>query len=140
MLRIPRDLHDELVAHAREDAPNECCGMVAVEADRAVQVFRARNLDASPVRYTLDPRDQIRIDRQIEEAGWTLGAIYHSHTRSDPEPSQTDINRAIEPQSRTPWFPGALYIIIGVQHVEPDVRAWAIEGPAEQHQVDLVIE
>jgi proteasome lid subunit RPN8/RPN11 len=62
--------------------------------------------------------EQYRIQTAIEDAGLELGAIYHSHTRSDPIPSQTDINLA--------FYPEALYVIVGVKGDEPAVRAWEI--------------
>jgi proteasome lid subunit RPN8/RPN11 len=117
-LRIPRQLLDDIVAHAREDAPNECCGMIAAREGRAVAVHRARNAAGSPLRYEMDGMEQYRIQTAIEDAGLALGAIYHSHTRSAPEPSQTDINLA--------FYPEALYVIVGLDDAEPDVRAWRI--------------
>lgn len=139
-MTIAPGLRDELVAHALEEAPNECCGMIAAAGGRAVKVFRARNADASPLRYTLHPLDQLRIDREIEETpGWELGAIYHSHTRSEPVPSQTDVNRALVPESGRPWFPGVLYVIVGVAGPEPDVRAWDIASRRRQEAVELEI-
>ena len=117
-LRIARDLFDELVAHAREEAPNECCGMIATVDGRAVAVHRARNAAASPLRYEMDGMEQYRVQTAIEDAGQELGAIYHSHTRSDPYPSQTDINLA--------FYPEALYVIVGVKGADDDVRAWTI--------------
>ncbi len=117
-LRISRSLFDELVAHAREEAPNECCGLVAAVDGRAVAVHRARNTAASPLRYEMDGMEQYRLQTAIEDAGQELGAIYHSHTRSDPYPSQTDINLA--------FYPEALYVIVGVKGADDDVRAWTI--------------
>jgi proteasome lid subunit RPN8/RPN11 len=117
-LRISRQLLAEVVAHAREDAPNECCGMIASSDGEAVAVHRARNAAASPFRYEMDGMEQYRIQTEIEDAGQELGAIYHSHTRSAPEPSQTDINLA--------FYPEALYVIVGLKGPEPDVRAWQI--------------
>ena len=117
-MRISRALLDEIVAHARADAPNECCGMIAARDGAAVAVHRARNAAASPLRYEMDGMEQYRIQTAIEDAGLELGAIYHSHTRSAPEPSQTDINLA--------FYPEALYVIVGVAGDEPDVRAWRI--------------
>ena len=130
-MRIGRDLIDEIVAHAREDAPNECCGMVAAHEGQAVKVFRAANAAASPVRYEIDGRDQYRIQTAIEDAGWDLGAIYHSHTRSEPVPSQTDINLA--------FYPDALYLIAGVAGDEPDLRAFRIVDGAVS-EVELSVE
>jgi [CysO sulfur-carrier protein]-S-L-cysteine hydrolase len=118
-LRISSQLLDEIVAHAREDAPNECCGMIAARDGRATAVHRTRNIHASPLRYELDPKEQLQVLNAIDGAGDELGAIYHSHTRSAPEPSQTDVNLA-------KWWPEPLYVIVGLEHGEPEVRAWRI--------------
>ena len=117
-MRISRRLLDELIAHARAEAPNECCGMIAARDGEAVAVHRATNAAASPLRYEIEGREQYRIQTAIEDAGLDLGAIYHSHTRSAPEPWQTDINLA--------FYPETLYVIVGVAGEEPDVRAWRI--------------
>lgn len=117
-MRIARELYDEIVAHARAEAPNECCGMIAARDGQAVQVHPAANAAASPLRYEVEPHDQYRIEMSIEDAGLELGAIYHSHTRSDPYPSQTDINLA--------FHPDALYLIVGLASDEPELRAFEI--------------
>jgi proteasome lid subunit RPN8/RPN11 len=118
-VRFPRALLEEIVQHARDDIPNECCGIVASDDGTAVKVFRATNAEASPVRYSLDPREQYTITMEIEERGWELGAIYHSHTRSEAYPSQTDVNLA--------FYPDALYLIVSLRNPdEPEVRAFRI--------------
>jgi [CysO sulfur-carrier protein]-S-L-cysteine hydrolase len=117
-VRISQALLDEIVEHARAEAPNECCGMIATQDGVAVAVHRARNAAASPLRYEMDGMEQYKIQTAIDDGGYELGAIYHSHTRSDPQPSQTDINLA--------FYPDALYLIVGVKGEEPDVRAWRI--------------
>lgn len=120
-MRIARELYEQIVAHARAEAPNECCGIVAVNGDGgAQQVFPATNKFASPLRFEIEERDLIRIWRAIDERDLELGAIYHSHTRTPPEPSQTDVNGAAQ-------WPGALWIIVGLAGDQPDVRTWAIE-------------
>jgi proteasome lid subunit RPN8/RPN11 len=130
-MRISRTLLEELIAHARADAPNECCGMVASRDGEAVAVHRATNTAASPLRYVIDGREQYEIQTAIEDAGLELGAIYHSHTRSAPEPSQTDVNLA--------FYPEALYIIVGLEHDEPDVRAWSIvDGAVSQRELEVL--
>jgi [CysO sulfur-carrier protein]-S-L-cysteine hydrolase len=130
-VRISRDLLDEVVAHAREEAPNECCGMIAARDGQAVRVYRARNAAASPLRYELDPQEQYRIQMEIEDEGLELGAIYHSHTRSAPYPSQTDVNLA--------FYPSSLYVIVGLTTDEPDVRAYLIPGPDRIEEVELEV-
>jgi proteasome lid subunit RPN8/RPN11 len=131
-MRISRALLDEVIAHARAEAPNECVGMVASRDGEAVAVHRAANKAASPLRYEIDGMEQYRIQSAIEDAGLELGAIYHSHTRSAPEPSQTDINLA--------FYPEALYVIVGLKDAEAaDVRAWNIvDGKVSEAQLEVV--
>jgi proteasome lid subunit RPN8/RPN11 len=118
-VRISRALVDEMVAHARDEAPNECCGMVAARDGVAVAVHRTRNIHASPLRFEMDPKEQYDVQTSIEDDGLDLGAIYHSHTRSAPLPSPTDVNLA-------KWWPEPLWVIVGLEHSEPEVRAWRI--------------
>jgi proteasome lid subunit RPN8/RPN11 len=115
---VPAALLDEMIEHARAEAPNECCGMVASRDGEAVAVYRATNAAASPLRYEIDGAEQYRLQMEIEESGLDLGAIYHSHTRSAPYPSQTDINLA--------FYPDSLYVIVGLAGERPDVRAFRI--------------
>jgi proteasome lid subunit RPN8/RPN11 len=128
MMRISRSLYDEMVAHALEEAPNECCGMVASKDGAAERVLRATNIHASPLRYEIEAGEMFRLLSEIEDSGLQLGAIYHSHTRSAPYPSQTDINIAVPPELGTPMWPGTIYVILGVAGAEPDVRAFEIDG------------
>jgi [CysO sulfur-carrier protein]-S-L-cysteine hydrolase len=117
-MKLSRPLYEEMVEHARAEAPNECCGMVATSNGEAVKVYPAVNAAASPLRYEIDGAEQYRIQMDIDDAGHDLGAIYHSHTRSKPYPSQTDINLA--------FYPEALYVIVGLAGEEPEVRAFQI--------------
>jgi [CysO sulfur-carrier protein]-S-L-cysteine hydrolase len=132
-MQIARELYDEIVAHAREEAPNECCGMIAARDGTAVSVRRATNRAASPLRYEIDSAELYQILYvEIEGAGLELGAIYHSHTRSDPYPSQTDINLAL--------YPEALYVIVGLAGDDgPLVRAYSILD-GQVTEAELVVE
>jgi [CysO sulfur-carrier protein]-S-L-cysteine hydrolase len=129
-MRIPKAIYEELLEHAREDAPNECCGLIGGEDGVARTVYRARNAEASPLRYNLDPRDQFRIMTEMEERGEELAAIYHSHTASPAYPSQTDINLAA--------YPDALYLIVSLAAGEKDLRGFRIVD-GEVTEVDLEI-
>jgi proteasome lid subunit RPN8/RPN11 len=120
-MKIARELYDDIVDHARAEAPNECCGIVSSSNGEAVKVYRTTNVEASPFRFVIDGNEQYRIHTEIESAALDLGAIYHSHTRSEPRPSQTDINFAAQ-------WPGVLWIIVGLAGDEPEVRTWAIDG------------
>jgi proteasome lid subunit RPN8/RPN11 len=130
-MRIARSLYDELVEHARAEAPNECCGMIASRDGEAVSVHRATNAAASPLRYEIDGAEQYRIQMEIYDADLDLGAIYHSHTRTEPYPSQTDINLA--------FYPDALYVIVGLASAQPDVRAFTIRD-GQVTEAELIVE
>jgi [CysO sulfur-carrier protein]-S-L-cysteine hydrolase len=116
---IAADLLEQIVDHARRDAPVECCGFVELEDGRAVDVIPVENVAGSPLRFEVGPRDLLRI-AEIEDRGRQI-AIYHSHTRSAPVPSQTDVNFAAN-------WPGVEWLIVGVAGDEPDVRNWRIEA------------
>lgn len=131
-MRISREHYEQMVDHAREEAPDECCGMVAGREDEAVRVFRATNIEHSQLRFMIDPKQQLEIDQEIEAEGLELTAIYHSHTRTEPKPSETDIIFA-------KLWPGVLWVIVGLADGEPDVRLWRIDdGHAAEAQ--LVVE
>ncbi|MGH2877752.1 MAG: M67 family metallopeptidase [Solirubrobacteraceae bacterium] len=131
-MRLSKRLYDEIVAHARREAPNECCGMIASHDGEAVAVHPAANAAASPLRYEIDGREQFRIQMAIDDAGDDLGAIYHSHTRSAPYPSQTDINLA--------FYPDALYVIVGLTGGDgAEVRAYEIrDGQVTEAELQVM--
>src|SRR3954465_11385609 len=121
-----------MVQHARRDFPNECCGMVAVRDGRAVSVHEAENVAHSPLRFEADGLEVHRRIEAIEDAGGELGAIYHSHTRSDPYPSQTDINFAA-------GWPGVQWVSGGGAPHPPDadVRCYTIDdGRVAEVEID----
>jgi len=131
-MRISTDFLDEIVAHAREDAPNECCGLIAGTDGQATRVHRARNEFASPMRFNVHPQDLIRITTEIEDGGEELVGIYHSHPRSEAYPSQTDVNLAAN-------WPDPLWLICSLADSEPVVRAFSIrDGKVEEVELDVV--
>ena len=124
-MRISRADWDELVAHAREDDPNECCGYARLTDGRVDAVYRAENLRHSPYGYELDSKSLLAAN-ELDDEGHGV-AIYHSHPRSAAEPSQTDINLAL--------YPDWLYLIVSLES-EPVVRAWRIaDGRVEEEAV-----
>jgi [CysO sulfur-carrier protein]-S-L-cysteine hydrolase len=143
-MRISQQLLDELVAHALEDPHNEVCGVVAATPEippdgaagdgapqRAVRVLRAVNAHASPLKFEIAPQELLLLSNRCDELGG-LGAIYHSHVRSEPYPSQTDINFAAN-------WPGVEWIIVGLAAApRPDVRSYLIEH-GEVREVALVV-
>ena len=120
-MRIDSALLERIVAHARRDFPNECCGMVGVRDGRAVAIHEATNVAASPLRFEVDGREILRAQDAFEDEGAELGAIYQSHTRSEPYPSPTDVNLAA-------GWPGVEWLIVGLRRdEEPTVRSYRID-------------
>jgi [CysO sulfur-carrier protein]-S-L-cysteine hydrolase len=133
-LKISQEQIDEMVAHAREDLPNECCGLIGGADEEAQTVYRARNAFASPFSYRVDPGDQYRIiEKEIRERGEDLIAIYHSHTKSPAYPSQTDLNEAAS-------WPEQVYLIVSLQNREsPEVKAFWLKDETIV-EAELVVE
>jgi len=131
-VKIDRVLLDDIVAHAVRDAPNECCGMVAVRDGAATAVHATENVAASPFRFEVDSLELIRLWNDIESAGADVGAIYHSHTRSDPYPSQTDVNFASN-------WPGVEWIIVGVdKQGQTEVHSYLVDdGQISEVELEL---
>jgi proteasome lid subunit RPN8/RPN11 len=117
-MRIPGEIYEQMLEHAREEAPNECCGLIGGADGEARTLYRATNAEASPLRYNLDPQDQFRIMMEMEDRGEDLSAIYHSHTASPAYPSQTDISLAS--------YPDAIYLIVSLADGEEPLRGFRI--------------
>lgn len=136
---VARDLLDDVIAHAREEYDAECCGMIAYASGdsdsgtepRAVRVHRARNIFASRKRFEIDGREVLGAINEFEDSGWELGAIYHSHTHTDPYPSQTDINFAAN-------WPALEWVIVGLAGETPEVRCYEIED-GQVREVELEV-
>jgi proteasome lid subunit RPN8/RPN11 len=131
-MKVPRSIYEEMLAHAREEAPNECCGILGGKDGEASTLYRATNAEASPLRYTLDPNDLFRITfREIPDNDEEMLAIYHSHTASPAYPSQTDINLAT--------YPDSVYLILSLADGEEPLRGFRIVD-GEVSEVELTLE
>lgn len=123
-------MRDELVAHARADVPNEVCGLLAGREGTAERAIRCANVHPTPLtRYQIDPRDQLRAFREMDERGEDLVGIYHSHPVTQPFPSPTDRAEA--------HYPDAFYVLVSLRSGEPEVRAYRIapDGAVKEAEV-----
>ena len=122
-IRLRREHLDSMIAHALEDAPVECCGLLAQKGGEVVAVYRAQNKEASPYRFSIDPLETRKLEEAMDNEGTTLIGFYHSHTGSDPVPSPTDIR-----MMGAFFGPPYVHFVIGVAvRVHPVARAWFIE-------------
>jgi proteasome lid subunit RPN8/RPN11 len=123
---MPRDITEldsvlfkEIVEQGLREFPNECCGVIASADGIPVKVFAMTNVDASPVTYRLDGLEQLHVFDEIDDHGWNLWAIYHSHTHSEAHPSETDVRLA--------FYPDAKYLLLGLaDRDQPVMRAFSI--------------
>jgi len=157
VLKIPRTILDDMVAHARELDPFECCGLLAGRNGAVVHHYRITNTVANDVRaaqvldeahvkglrhlpettraevaYFMDPKEMLAAFKDMRQRQLDLIVIYHSHTASPAYPSTTDIGLA--------YYPEAAYMIISLeQKSKPDIRAYWIRDrqvvPAEFHSI-----
>ena len=112
---------DQIIAHAREASPAECCGLIGgLIEGRAQTIYRARNVAGDPLTsYEAAPEDLFAAQRAMRERGEQLLAIYHSHPRADtPTPSAKDVRLA--------YYPSAVYFIVGLGGEQPNLRAFRI--------------
>ena len=133
-MKISQGQIDEMVTHAREDLPNECCGLIGGVEGKAQTVYRARNEFASPFSYQVHTSDQFRItEKEIPDRGEELLAIYHSHTKSPAYPSQTDLNAAA-------GWPEPMYIIVSLEDPDAaDIKGYWLRD-TKIAEAELVVE
>ena len=129
MIELDAVLVKEIVEQGLREFPNECCGVIAAKAGAPIKVFPMTNADASPVSYRLDGKEQLRVFDEIDERGWDLWAIYHSHTHTEAYPSETDVRLAFYPEAR--------YLLVSLtDRDDPVVRAFRIvEGRISEEEL-----
>ena len=132
-LVLPAQFNDLILEHAQSGLPNEACGLVAFCDGKPVKVFRGTNALASPTRYRMEDDEVVRAIEEIDQRGWTLGAIYHSHPSSPAVPSETDLDEAN--------WPAALMLIVSLARETPELRAYRIgDAPRGYVEVEVTVE
>ena len=129
MARLDDVFVKEIVAQGLREFPNECCGVIAAQGGVPVKVYPMTNADASPATYRLDGKEQLRIFDELDERGWDLWAIYHSHTHSEAYPSETDVRLA--------FYPDARYVLLSLSdRAHPVLRSfWIRDGEVAEEEL-----
>ena len=118
-LCLPRHIGDQIVAHARREAPRECCGVIGGTAGEMPELYTLTNIEPGTTRYRIDDAELYRVYRELDERGGEILAIYHSHPATPAYPSPTDVALAL--------WPEAHYVICSlVDPGRPDLRAFRI--------------
>jgi [CysO sulfur-carrier protein]-S-L-cysteine hydrolase len=131
VIEIVRSFFDEILEQATKEFPNEACGLIAAKEGVPVRVYAMRNADASPVTYRLEPKEQLQVFNDMDEQGWELWGIYHSHTHSEAYPSETDQRQAFYPEAR--------YLILSLEDRDrPILRGFRIiAGEVTEEEVKV---
>lgn len=134
MLRIPRSMADEIIAHARADHPDEACGIIAGPegSDTPTRLVRMTNAERSPTFYRFDSGEQLRLYRELDARDEEIVVVYHSHTATPAYPSRTDINYAGEPQAH--------YVLVSTRESDSaEFRSYRIvDGTVTEEDVEFV--
>lgn len=132
MLTIPRALYDEMIAHCQQEYPKEACGILGGKDGVVTQVYAMANLDASPISYQMDPKEQLRAIKQMRQASQDMLAIYHSHTASAAYPSPVDVSLAV--------YPDVSYVLVSLKDQRhPEMNSYRIVDRAISRE-DLRVE
>ena len=156
MLHIPSGILQDMIAHARELAPHECCGILSGNNQTVTETYRITNIlanmaeddlsrfdgaklsdlqrlspeERADIAFQMDAREMAMAQRDIRSKDLVLLGFYHSHTFSPARPSQTDITIAMEFESYRNKLnlPEPLHLIVSVEHDDrPDIRAYRIQ-------------
>ncbi|MDA0263373.1 MAG: M67 family metallopeptidase [Chloroflexi bacterium] len=137
MVQIKQEFVDDMVAHAKADLPNECCGILAGPSGQVGKVYRMSNVEASPFRFSMDPVELGRVDAEAGDNGWDLQVIYHSHTGSEAYPSDTDVRIA---GGTAALWPDVRYVLVSLMDMDnPVVRIFQIaDGAVIEEPLEVV--
>ncbi|AJE02786.1 M67 family metallopeptidase [Geobacter pickeringii] len=131
MLKIPHNIYDDLIAHARADFPIEACGILGGIDGAVSAIFRMANTDRSNEHFMMDPKEQFAVVKELRSRGLAMLAVYHSHPESPARPSEEDIRLALTP--------GVSYVIVSLAGAEPDVKSFRIvDGVVEPEPIEIV--
>ena len=136
-LRLTESQYATIIGNCYDGLPNEACGVMVgpfgsnLEPTGVIsEALPARNVDASAITYTIDSRDILKAGRVAETHGHEISGVWHSHTHTDPYPSPTDVEKAVDPA----W----LYVIVSLRDLTPMLRAYRIrDGVIAEVAVEL---
>ncbi|MBI3961876.1 MAG: M67 family metallopeptidase [Deinococcus sp.] len=125
MLRLPKNLLDQMLRHLQAEAPQEACGLLSGRDRQPVRLYQIRNVASTPqVRYDMDPQELLSAFLDMDARGEELVAVYHSHPASPAYPSATDQRLASCPQ--------AVYLIVSLAGPSPEVRGFRLDQQVEE--------
>jgi len=131
MIKLKKELLEQIMKHSLAELPNEACGILAGKEGNVQQVYEMTNTDKSPQTFFMDAKEQLRVTKEIRNQGKDLLGIYHSHVASEAYPSSHDVELAL--------YPEASYVIISLKDKNnPSVRSFRIvEGEIAEEELKI---
>ena len=119
MLTIPQAIYDAIIAHARKAFPLEACGILGGTAGVVSEYYPMANIDQSNEHFTMEPKEQFAVIKDLRTKGKEMLVIYHSHPETPARPSEEDIRLALTP--------GVSYLIVSLAGTAPEIKSYRIE-------------
>ena len=122
VVRIPRTMYADMLAHVVAGYPNETCGLLASKDGQVVKNYPTANAAEHPDDFSeISPEDLLHISYDIDEYDGEMYAYYHSHPQSEAYPSRRDKDWAKRNQ--------LLYIIFSHQYYPelPYARVFSVQ-------------
>jgi proteasome lid subunit RPN8/RPN11 len=131
-LVLQRPFYNQILSHLQAEYPLEACGILAGKAGEIVHLYPIENRLHSPVVYEMAPQQQLAAMLEIEDKGWEMTAVYHSHPQGPETPSATDIAQA--------YYPDVIQLIVSLQQQSrPVLRAFMI-GNGRVSEIEIVVQ
>ncbi len=137
-ISISQKLLDDILSHCKETYPEEACGLLAGKTYSVERVYRIRNINNSNVTHEMDPKEQLRSEKDMREKGLKLIVIYHSHPSSSAYPSQTDVAGVYWPgDPDMQLYPGVCHMIVGPVDGNIEVKVFKIDSAQQITEVEM---
>ena len=139
-LSISHELFNGIISHCKETYPDEACGLLAGKMNIIKRIYKITNIRHSKIDYEMDPKEQLKCEKEIKDSGLKVIGIYHSHPSTQAYPSQTDVMRAYWPgDPDMPIYPDIGYMIIGPVDDDIKVRVFKINSGQKVDEINLNI-
>ncbi|MCM8819521.1 MAG: M67 family metallopeptidase [Candidatus Omnitrophica bacterium] len=131
MIYISKDLVKQMIEHSKREFPNEACGILSGSQGRVKKVYEMTNVDNSPTSFFMEPKEQLKVMKEIRNNGEEMLGIYHSHVASDAYPSSQDVELAL--------YPEVSYVIISLKDKDnPLIRSFKlVDGNIIQEELKI---
>ncbi len=129
MIYIDNSILNQIIEHCKRQLPNEACGILAGNNLKVIKAYEMKNVNNSPSSFLMDPKEQLKVFKQMRDLKLEMLGIYHSHVCSDAYPSRRDVDMA--------FYPEVSYVIISLKDIDnPEIKSFKIkEGKITEEEM-----